>query len=142
MREAGETVNLFPTPPAVGAPQIVSVTDGELWNLSTVYFVVNTDVAAAPRVCHVEFMTAAGLVYWRVVFNTTQANTTTRHYCVGRRGNLQVSTQGTVTIQSRLPDAAWLFNFGNAEQLRVNLVPFGAGDSIGAAALTYHRWRE
>lgn len=140
MREAGETVNLFPADPALGSPLVVSITDGEVWRLETFFVIATTDIAATPRDLRLEFMTLAGLVYWQTLWSTTIANTSSRQVCAVRNG--AVLNASTVIVQAKLPDTSWLFNFGNSERLRFNLVPFGAGDQLNSAALTYRRWRE
>lgn len=141
VREAGETVNLFPANPGNGTALVVPITAGEVWKLSTLYVLVTTDIAATPRDLRVEFMTLAGLVYWQVLFSTTIANVTSRHVCVFLNGLFQSSTQTVATLQSKLPVDNWLFNFGNSERLRFNLVPFGGDDQLTGACLTYQRWR-
>lgn len=138
----GDVQQLFPSDPGVATPLTVNVPDDEVWQLTALYALVTTDIAAASREVHLSHETGGGVIIWRVVLGTLIPNSVNRHVCFGRAFTAQASTQGSITIQGRPPVTGWVGDRGNSERIRLNLVPFGGDDQITAAALTYARWRE
>jgi hypothetical protein len=121
--------------PAVATGFTKRVTGASRWRVQSVSFVLVADANAANRIARVEYLDAAGAVFFAVAAPfTVTANITSRlNFGIGIQ---QFGANAAAQIGAGLP--AFKLNAGLA--IRVAVTAIQAGDQISGASLFVDQW--